>query len=547
MESSMSLRQKLLAGFGTVIVLMVVVVGLALVKIGEMRDQSDAMANSEYPKVLISNQVVERTLDAGLAMRSSLLTRDPAEKSRWLAREAADRTHIHTLLGQFGQGALDDSEQALIAAAQQAVQAVDGASVRLEPLALAAVDDTSRQAAVGNLNGSFIPANTALLDAMRALAKYETEQMTSSKQQSEALARSSYIELLAGLAVAFVIGWGLAYLLSGRFVAPLRRAMAMIGEIEDGNLAGEVEVPVESRDEALELQRHLAMMRVRLRELLLHIQQSAQEVSDSAHELSGMTQFVATSSQQQAAATSSAAATIEQLTVSINQVADSASEVDARAEQAGSFAHQGGEEAAQSATQIESVSEQVSATTERMHALSQQVNEIDSIVTVIKEVADQTNLLALNAAIEAARAGEAGRGFAVVADEVRKLAERTASSAQEITAMINSIQGGVGGAVEQMNGNLDSVREVSQRAEQAARTMQDIEARTGEVNQSIASINAALGEQRSASSDLAQRMEQMSQMSDSNSATVEELATTSSQLSSLSKDLHQLTARFTLA
>ena len=546
MESSMSLRQKLLAGFGVVIVLLVVIVGMALLKISDIRDSLTAMADEQYPKVLIANQVVERTLDNGLALRSTLLTHDLAEKNQWIARAADDRARMHALLDQFGQGALDARETALIAQARASMQRVDETGARLEPLARAAIDDASRQGARSYLDGQFVPANSVLLEAMKNLARHESERMNASKQAAGVSVRNSYIELLLGLGVALLLAWGLAYTLSGRFVRPLRQAMAMIGEIEAGHLAGEVDMPAESRDEALELQRHLAMMRGRVRELLLHIQQSAQEVSDSAHELSGMAQYVATSSQQQAAATSSAAATIEELTVSINQVADSAGEVESRADQAGGLAHQGGKEAALSASQIGVVSEKVSTTTDRMHALSQQVNEIDSIVTVIKEVADQTNLLALNAAIEAARAGEAGRGFAVVADEVRKLAERTASSAQEITSMINNIQDGVGGAVEQMNANLESVCEVSQRAEAAAHTMQDIETRTGEVNQAIASINAALGEQRSASSDLAQRMEQMSQMSDANSATVEELATTSNQLSSLSKDLQQLTARFTL-
>ncbi|WP_215777662.1 methyl-accepting chemotaxis protein [Paludibacterium sp. B53371] len=546
MQSGLSVRQKILSGFGIIILMMAVVVGMALLKINDLQQQITRVTDQAYPKVMLANQLGNRTLDNGLALRSALLAQDSAERQQWLARSSDDRQQIGQLMTQMAPLASDEREQTLLVAARQAREATEQSSLQVQKLVQTQHDIASQQATRLYLDQTFIPANSALLKVMEQWAQHEADNMAQAKTDAESAATRAYVELSIWLAISLALALVMAYALSGRLVQPLRAAMNLINTIEAGDLTGHEAPQAPSRDEAIELRRHLALMRERLHELISHIQRSAHEVSDSAHELSGMAQYVSSSTQQQAAATSSAAATIEQLTVSINHVADSAGEVAQRAVNAGALAHQGGGEAAQSAQQISVVAEEVSTTSNQMNALSQQVRDIDSIVTVIKEVADQTNLLALNAAIEAARAGEAGRGFAVVADEVRKLAERTGSSAQEITQMIDSIQQGVQEAVTQMNGNLHDVRQVSERAELAAQTMHQIETHSQEVNVAIGAINEALGEQREASSDLAQRMEQMTQMSDGNSATVEELATTSNQLSALSKDLSELTARFRL-
>ena len=546
MQSNLSVRQKLLAGFGVIIVLMMLVVGLALSKISNIQEHMTSVSSDHYPKVMLTESIVKLTLDNGLAVRSALLAVDASEKANWINRSDSNRAQIAALLAQLGQRIESNEGRALQSRAVAANSVVDASYTSLLPLVRAPVTPASFLTARNFLNQNFIPANAAFLAAMRDLAQHETGSMDSVRSEADQVVTSAYIELCVMLGLAVVVGLLLAAWLSARLVGPLRQAMQVMTIMEGGDLSGHDAPPAESRDEALALQRHLILMRGRLHTLIEAIQQSALNVSDSAHELSGMAQYVSSSTQQQAAATSSAAANIEQLTVSINHVADSAAQAEQRASQAGTNAHQGGQQAGASALQIGEVSQRVSETAGRLEVLSVQVKQIYSIVTVIKEVADQTNLLALNAAIEAARAGEAGRGFAVVADEVRKLAERTGSSAQEITKMIDSIQQGVGATVADMNQNLDSVRLVSEHAQTAAATMQGIETNTVDVVGAISEINSALAEQRSASVDLAQKMEQMSQQSDSNSATVEELATTSSQLSGLSKDLQGLTARFKL-
>ena len=269
-----------------------------------------------------------------------------------------------------------------------------------------------------------------------------------------------------------------------------------------------------------------------------------ERVAESSQSLSTSSKQVAGSSTNQSEAASSMAATVEQVTVSIGHVSEGASEALRISRNSGELSEQGGEVIHRAADEMRKIAETVRQTSLSIENLGAQSSRISSIVMVIKEIADQTNLLALNAAIEAARAGEQGRGFAVVADEVRKLAERTTQSTQEVTGMIDTIQQashaaliGMAAAVDQVNGGVAL-------AQQAGDAINQIKAESGQVLRTVSDISTALEEQSKASNDIAARIEQVAQMTEQNSVAAEQTANAADQLAKLADDMRNTVNRF---
>ena len=196
------------------------------------------------------------------------------------------------------------------------------------------------------------------------------------------------------------------------------------------------------------------------------------------------------------------------------------------------------------AAEMSKIADSVNQSSHFIERLGEHSNQISAIVNVIKEIADQTNLLALNAAIEAARAGEQGRGFAVVADEVRKLAERTARSTEEITAMIGSIQDGTQHAVASMQEGSARVIEGVAMANRAGESMSQISSGANQVISAVSDISSALREQSTASNQVAQNVERIARMTEENSVAANEIAEEAQQLESLAGALENAVSRF---
>jgi|GEM_PF-830000 len=352
----------------------------------------------------------------------------------------------------------------------------------------------------------------------------------------------SIMVLLLALVSLIVIG----FITIRGLTKQIAQANLVAGRIADGDLTSHHDTSSILNDEIGHLLKSLHKMREDLARTIGEIVVNAENVAGSAMHLSSAAQDVSSSTENQTTATAAAAAAVEEMTVSIDHIGANAAEASHRTVVAGNLAADSERHVGTAASQISQVADQVENTAIKMQTLSEQVQKIGTITTVIREVADQTNLLALNAAIEAARAGEQGRGFAVVADEVRKLAERTTASIKEISSMISDIQEGAMMVVTSMQSSRKVVSEVALTAGDAATSMIEIRESADTVRNSIVSISDALREQKTTSTDLARNVESIAQLSEKNSASVDSVAKTAQKLVGLADALKASVAGFRL-
>ena len=288
-------------------------------------------------------------------------------------------------------------------------------------------------------------------------------------------------------------------------------------------------------------------MRQAISDMVGRLHESSEELVKSAHHLAEQSTTVSRSNAEQGEAVQRMAAAMEEMATSIAQVADNASDAQRNAVEAGRLSNEGAGIIHQATDEMRGIAETVQQATSQIQSLEAQSAKISAIVSVIKEIADQTNLLALNAAIEAARAGEQGRGFAVVADEVRKLAERTAQSTEEIGAMIEAVHQGTERVVVAMESGNQRVGAGVEKAGKAAEAIGQIRNGSSVVLGAVDEISAALAEQRATTQDVARSVENVARMNEDNIRAVESVAASANQVEGIARRLREDAQRFRIA
>jgi len=361
----------------------------------------------------------------------------------------------------------------------------------------------------------------------------------------DAMFRADAIKLtLSGLAIGGFIA--IALLLIGRNInrtlgGDPSAATAVTRRITAGDLSTQVHCAPGDNDSLLA---NIAAMQTTLRQMISSITSNAQQVAKAADQLLRASEQVAEQAHQQGTAASAMASSVHQMAASIEQVKENTAEAHSISREAGSISEEGAAVIHSAATEMRKISEAVQSSSEIVEELGHQSNQITSIVNTIKEIADQTNLLALNAAIEAARAGEQGRGFAVVADEVRKLAERTSLSTTEIAGMVDKIQNGTRSAVGSMQAGVTQVSNGVELANQAGDSINRIRDGASRVAVVIDGISDSILEQSAAGNKIADQLENIARMSEDSAVAVQRTADSARQLHSLSASLHQSVAQF---
>jgi methyl-accepting chemotaxis protein len=476
----------------------------------------------------------------------------------------------HDNILQFN-GAVDVSKQIQQARFQVRGYTFSG-NPDFEKNATAAIDEAivGVNTLAGDVSSQYIPqlqkANLALKGYRDAVGQYRDAQLVSrqalakmtglgqqlldvsdqltSSQNAKRDADSSQAQSTLSIAtiVALILGVLAAWVITRQITVPLGQTLIAVERVASGDLTHNLSV--DRRDELGQLQGSIQRMTVGLRELISGIGEGVTQIASAAEELSAVTEQTSAGVNSQKVETDQVATAMHQMTATVQEVARNAEEASEAAVAADLQAREGDKVVNEAIAQIERLATEVGHSTEAMAELKRESDKIGSVLDVIKSVAQQTNLLALNAAIEAARAGEAGRGFAVVADEVRSLAQRTQKSTEEIEELISGLQNGTRQVATIMDNSREltvSSVELTRRAgsslESITRTVSAIQS----MNQQIA---AAAEEQSATAEEINRSVLNVRDVSEQTSAASEETAASSVELARLGSHLQALVGRF---
>ena len=401
------------------------------------------------------------------------------------------------------------------------------------------------------------------LEAMRALIntriKEGTDQMgeqlnkligmnTAGARAAATKAGENYDSAITGIIIVAVIAALatvlLAWLLTRSIVTPLNRAVLAAQTIADGDLSKAIEV--DGKDEPARLLEALAAMQSNLRKTIEQIAGSATQLGAAAEELSAVTEEASRGLQQQNNEIEQAATAVNEMTAAVEEVARNAVSTSEASNQSTHAAREGRDQVVKTVDAIQTMTHDVQNTAQMIEGLAEQGRDIGKVLDVIRAIAEQTNLLALNAAIEAARAGEAGRGFAVVADEVRALAHRTAQSTQEIEKMVAGIQNGTGEAVSSMQQSNQRTQSTLEMARAAGVALEQITQSIHQINERNLVIASASEEQAQVSREVDRNLVNIRDLATQSAAGANQTSAATHELSRLAVDLNAMVARFVI-
>ncbi len=391
--------------------------------------------------------------------------------------------------------------------------------------------------------GKWFATSTARIDTMKEVENFVAANIMAESAALSDKGRTSLLISIGFSIAAVLLAIGLGVWILNSILVPLRSLQETIQYVQSNNDLTK-RAAVSGTDEIAQTGEAFNQLMGSLQGIISNVSESADRVRQSATQMADSTSQVTTASQAQSEAAAAIASTMEQMTVSIDQVAEHANDAYRNSLENDKLSSKGSDVILQVVNDMRRIADTVNQSSVIIRDLGKQSDEINSIVQVIKEIADQTNLLALNAAIEAARAGEQGRGFAVVADEVRKLAERTSQSTNTIAEIVSKIQEGTRNAVSSMESGVTQVNQGVELAGQAGDAIHEISAGAQKVSHTASDISSAIKEQSVASTDIAKNVEKVAQMSDENHAAIQEIASSAQNLEGLAEELEVTVRKF---
>ena len=537
---SLKLNFRTTLCFGVVCLLLLIQGAMTLIKVDKVYSSTVEIESNWLPSIRLAGQIDSTFYKLRLDLRRYAMEfpdKDPAS----LEKLKAVRAEVLQIAESYAPMVSSPEEQAKY---NDALSEIKHYSQKMDEfLALAATFSPEQMSVyLRDVNGPIAHEVQGSINDLIVLNEQGSKaavQVAASEHDAARL--FTWVLMASSVLIAVVV----ARLFAGSIIGPVRELMIATGKIADGDLR--VAIAISGKDELTELQRSTATMQMNLKSTLQHISEASGQLASAAEEMSAITRESTAGIERQSMETDQAATAVNEMTAAVEEVARNAVSASQSTQDSQRSASVGQERVTQTIASIEKLSATVQQTGVEVEGLAKQAQDIARVVEVIRSIAEQTNLLALNAAIEAARAGEQGRGFAVVADEVRALAHRTQTSTQEIEQMIAKIQACSSEAVASMVLNRNEAVDSLKVAHEAGVAITQITQAITDINERNLMIATASEEQAHVARSVDQNLISIRDLSIQSSSAAGQTSVASQELSRLAVDLKQIVAKFAVS
>ena len=537
---NMNIAPRAFLGFALIGTLMLILGAGALLQMGQIRSAAEDISTTSVPSIQNLDEFTQLALRLRVLSYRLLINREPDVQQKTMELLDLRNQEIRTAETQYEKYISSPQEQAVYDRYKQLMGQYGQLQDRMRNYSRNDQIDQLREL----LNTELLENSEAINKELNNLMRINGQQITEANQRASDMYSAAIKLVVFLLLLATALTIACALLLTRSITQPIAQALEAAEAIAEGNLTRPIKV--DGSDEAGRLLQAMAKMQGKLRDTLQRISGSATQLASAAEELNCVTDESAKGLTQQNNEIEQAATAVNEMTSAVEEVARNAVSTSEASKNATASAGDGRDLVLETVSAIERMSGDVQSTATLIGNLAAESRDIGKVLDVIRGLADQTNLLALNAAIEAARAGEAGRGFAVVADEVRALAHRTQQSTSEIERMIGSIQGGTEQAVDSMRNSTERAESTLNIAKGAGLALDTINTAIVEINERNLVIASAAEEQAQVAREVDRNLVNIRDLSVQSATGASQTSSASNELSRLAVDLNSMVSRFSL-
>ncbi|NUU38315.1 methyl-accepting chemotaxis protein [Pseudomonas sp. C2B4] len=537
---NLNIAPRAFLGFAFIALLVIVLGVFAVNRMSIIRQASVDMGSTQLPSVGFLGNMTENVLRMRILSFRILVNREPAALQEAQTRITVLINNLRSAQASYAALPAQPEEAALYKTFMATLDNYMQAQNQMMELSRQNKLDEMRSL----INSRIKEGTDQMGEQLNKLVALNTAYSKAALTEAGEQYNTAVTGIIVVAVIAALMTVLLALLLTRSIVTPLNRALQAAQTIAGGNLSKVIEV--DGKDEPARLLGALSTMQASLRNTIEQIAGSATQLGAAAEELSAVTQDASRGLQQQNNEIEQAATAVNEMTAAVEEVARNAVSTSEASNQSTQAAREGRDRVVETVDAIQTMTHDVQNTSLMIEGLAAQGRDIGKVLDVIRAIAEQTNLLALNAAIEAARAGEAGRGFAVVADEVRALAHRTAQSTQEIEKMVAGIQNGTGEAVASMQQSNQRTQSTLELARAAGVALEQITQSIHLINERNLVIASASEEQAQVSREVDRNLVNIRDLATQSATGANQTSVASHELSRLAVNLNGLVARFVI-